>query len=104
MDLASFRLLLTADGQTALEYARQLEPREVDYLRHFQSLEVRFPSALAQAALETVILRTEARSKHPNSDLMYFTRSALEQASPDQVSAYRSERFHPCERLVDLGC
>lgn len=104
MDLAAFRLLLTADGQTALEYARQLEPREVDYLRHFQSLEVRFPSALAQAALETVILRTEARSKHPNSDLMYFTRSALEQASPHQVSAYRSERFHPCERLVDLGC
>jgi SAM-dependent methyltransferase len=104
MDLASFRLLLTADGQAALEFARQLEPREVDYLRHFQRLEKRFPRALAQAALETAILRIEARSKYPHSDLMYFTREALEQASPHHVSAYRSERFHPCERLVDLGC
>jgi SAM-dependent methyltransferase len=104
MDLASFRLLLTADGQAALEFAQQLEPREVDYLRHFQRLEKRFPRALAQAALETAILRIEARSKYPHSDLMYFTREALEQASPHHVSAYRSERFHPCERLVDLGC
>lgn len=104
MDLASFRLLLTADGQAALEYARQLQPREVDYLRHFQRLAVQFPSPLAQAALETAILRTEARLKYPNSAQMYFTRSALEQASPHQVSAYRSERFQPCERLVDLGC
>ena len=104
MDLASFRLLLTSAGQEALVAAQRLEPREVDYLQHFQRLEKRFPRTLAQAALETAILRAEARSKYPNSELMYFTREALEQASPHQVSVYRSERFHPCERLVDLGC
>jgi hypothetical protein len=104
MDLTSFRLLLTAEGQEALSDAQRLEPREVDYLRHFQRLEKRFPRALAQAALETGILRIEARTKYPNSELMYFTREALEQASPHHVSAYRSERFQPFENLVDLGC
>jgi hypothetical protein len=59
---------------------------------------------LAQAALETAILRIKARSKFPNSEQMYFTRETLEQSSPHQVSAYRSERFLPCEHLADLGC
>ena len=104
MDLASFRLLITERGQEALEYARQLEPREVDYLHHFQRMEKKFPRGLAQAALETAILRGEAKSKFPHAERMYFTREALEQASPHQVSAYRSERFHFCKNLVDLGC
>jgi SAM-dependent methyltransferase len=104
MDLASFKLMLTAAGQEALGNAQQLEPRETDYLRHFQRMEKKYPSALAQAALETAILRLEARGKFPRSDVMYFTREALEQASPQQVSTYRSERFAHFERLLDLGC
>lgn len=104
MDLASFRLLLTARGQEALEHAHQLGPREADYLRHFQSMEKLFPRSLAQAALETAILRTEAESKYPCAEQMYFTREALEQASPHQVSTYRSKRFRPCKHLADLGC
>lgn len=104
MDLASFRLLLTVRGQEALEHAQQLEPLEADYLRHFQRIEKQFPRGLAQAALETAILRSEAKSKYPQAEKMYFTREALEQASPFQVSAYRSQRFHFCYHLLDLGC
>jgi SAM-dependent methyltransferase len=104
MDLASFRLLHTVRGHEALEFAQQLEPREADYLRHFQRIEKQFPRGLAQAALETAILRSEAKPKYPHAERMYFTREALEQASPHQVSAYRSERFHFCNRLLDLGC
>jgi hypothetical protein len=35
---------------------------------------------------------------------MYFTREALEQASTGEVSAYRAERYHPYNLIVDLGC
>lgn len=104
MDLASFRLLLTAEGSSALEDAQALAPREVDYLHHFQRLEKKYPSSIAQAALETAILRVEGSRKFPYADQMYFTREALEQASPHLVSAYRSERFQPFDHLLDLGC
>jgi hypothetical protein len=104
MNLASFNLLLTAEGSRALEDAQALAPREKDYLGHFQRLEKKYPRLLAQAALETAILRIEGRRKFPHADLMYFTREALEQASPYLVSAYRGERFQPYEHLLDLGC
>ena len=104
MDLTSFAQLLTPYGQEALKAAQLLEPREVDYLYHYQKLSRVYPSDLAQAALETAILRSKARTKFPQAEEMYFTREALEQASPFQVSAYRVERYRHFEFLVDLGC
>jgi hypothetical protein len=104
MDLTAFTLLLTPSGQEALQAAQMLVPREVDYLKHFQRLSRVYPSPLAQAALETAILRIEARSKFQTADSMYFTREVLEQASSSPVSAHRAERYRQFERLVDLGC
>jgi hypothetical protein len=104
MDLASIKQLLTPAGQELLKHVQLLEPREVDYLRHYQRLEKTYPRDLAQAALETAILRLEARHKFPQSTKMYFTREALEQASAYIVSAYRVERYRPFDHLLDLGC
>jgi len=104
MDLASFQLLFSKVGQEALAAAGQLQPKEVDYLRHFQNLEKQFPRQIAQAALETAILRKEAQKKFPQADKMYFTREALEQASPHQVSIYRAGRFQEFNNLIDLAC
>lgn len=104
MDLTSFKLLLTPSGQETLQAAQLLEPREADYLQHFQRLCRKYPPQLAQAALETAILRIEARVKFPYADRMYFTREALEQASSSPVSAHRAKRYRPFEHLVDLGC
>ena len=104
MDLASFHLLFSKPGQEALAAAGQLQPKEADYLRHFQNLEKQFPKQIAQAVLETAILRKEAQKKFPQADKMYFTREALEQASPHQVSSYRAERFHDYSSLVNLAC
>lgn len=104
MDLASFKLLFSAAGGKALEDAQALAPREQNYLRHFQVLEKKYPRSLAQAALETAILRIEGRRKFLQADQMYFTREALEQSSSHLVSAYRSERYQPWEYLLDLGC
>ena len=103
MDLASFKELLTPAGQEVLDHAQLLEPREKDFLRHYQYLEKIYPRDLARAALETAILRLEGNSKFSQSDKMYFTREALQQASPFMVSAYRVERYRPYEQLLDLG-
>ena len=104
MDRASFQLLLTSSGQEALKAAASLEPREIDFLGHFEALSRQYPRDLARAALETAILRTEAQRKLPSADQMYFTRQALEQASSWAVSSYRAARFHGYDRLLDLGC
>lgn len=105
MDLPDFAALLTPAGQEALHAAEALAPQEVNFLRDFTALSRACPPPLARAALETAILRREAAAKFPEShNLLYFTREALEQATPAAVSAYRAARFAPFSRLADLGC
>src|SRR3990172_10903708 len=104
MELATFKDLLAASGQTALRAAVSLGPREVNFLGHFQVLSRSYSADLARAALEIAILRGEATSKFPFADRLYFTREALEQASSFEASAYRVERFRTSPDLADLGC
>jgi hypothetical protein len=104
MQLADFYQLLTREGQWALESAMAFAPREKDFLADFQMLAKRFPRELARSALTTAILRGEAEQKFPQAEKMYFTREALEQATPWQVSRMRSQRFRGFEKILDLGC
>lgn len=104
MELSTFRQLLTPGGQTALDAAAALQPRERQFLQHFQRLAKRFPSPLARAALTIAILRLEALAKFPQADRMYFTRQALQQASSWPVSTYRAARYQGFSRILDLGC
>src|SRR3990170_2638743 len=102
MELATFKDLFAASGQTALRAAVSLGPREVNFLGHFQVLSRSYSADLARAALEIAILRGEATSKFPFADRLYFTRETLEQASSFEVSAYRAERFRTFPFLADL--
>ncbi len=105
MNLHIFRALLSPQGARALQEAMALQPREADFLPLLQRLQRRYPTDIARAALETAILRREAQRKFPHTaEKMYFTREALEQASPSAVSRYRSRRFAGCALLFDLGC
>jgi len=104
MNLSAFRTLLTPPGQEALADAERLQPREKDFLLHFQALSKRYAPALARAALETAILRREATSKFPDAARMYFTRESLEQATHTDVSSYRAKRYQPFDHVADLGC
>jgi hypothetical protein len=104
MDLQAFDRLLTPHGQDALQAAQELEPREEDFLRHFDQLCRRYPPELARTALETAILRREACAKFPQADRMYFTRQALEQATGFEIAAYRSKCYRGFTQIADLGC
>lgn len=104
MQLPEFRALLTPAGQTALQAAAALAPREQDFLRCLQILGKSLPQPIARAALETAILRREAATKFPHAEKMYFTREALEQSTAGEVSAYRAERYRPFGLVADLGC
>lgn len=104
MDLKIFLRLKSADGLQALQDARLLNPKEVDFLRHFSNLCRKYPEELARAALEIAILRERASEKFPFAEGMYFTREALEQASAWEVSTYRIGRYRSYPLLVDLGC
>ncbi len=104
MDVVLFRQLLTDFGQEVLHAAQALAPREADFLRDYQILCRRYPAELARAALETAILRREAAEKFPFAEKMYFTRQALEQATPFEVSTYRAGRYREFSWVADLGC
>jgi hypothetical protein len=104
MDLENFRLLRTSAGERALRDAMALEPREADFLRHFQGLSRDHPRELARSALEIAILRAEAKGKFPFAEKMYFTREAFEQATAYEVSVYRADRYRTFDVVSDLGC
>jgi len=104
VDIQSFRALFTPLGQEALQVAGSRQPKRADFLSHFQQLGKAYPAEIARTALEVAILRGEAAGKFPFAGQLYFTREALEQSSPYEVSSYRSGRFQGFNRLADLGC
>jgi hypothetical protein len=109
VDLTTFRSLLTPAGQEALAAALALQPGESGFLHYLAALRRRLPglpAGLAQAALETAILRGEAAAKFPAAGQMYFTRPALEQASAAALSKHHTARLAAASPawLLDLGC
>jgi SAM-dependent methyltransferase len=58
----------------------------------------------AHLVVEQVELRRRAREKFALADQMYFTRKGLEQATDEQVAAYKASRFPQDEWIVDLCC
>ncbi len=99
-----FYTLFTREGKWALESAMAFAPREKDFLSEFGMLAKRFPRETARAALTTAILRGEAETKFPQAEKMYFTREALEQATPWEVAVHRAKRYAGISRIFDLGC
>lgn len=58
----------------------------------------------AQAVLEMALLRQLGAIKFSKAAEMFFTRSALEQASSEPVASHRAKRFSEFEQIADLGC
>jgi THUMP domain-like/RNA cap guanine-N2 methyltransferase len=104
MDLLAFRRLLKPEGQAALAAAMKLQPTTATLLACHKQLRKQFPDDAVRAALDTALLRQKAVSKFTRADRMYFTREALEQASGEVISTYRTRRFVGFNRVGDLCC
>lgn len=76
------------------------------HLQAATQLRRQLPPDLAQAVLETVLLRQLGTAKFSRATEMFFTRSALEQASSEQIAQYRASRFARLgvQNVVDLCC
>ncbi len=104
MKPSTFFPLLSPEGQAAIKKASSLNPRESNFLSHFQQLSKHFPRELARSALSIAILRLEAEKKFPQAENLYFTRDALQQASSWVVAKYRSKRFASFDQILDMAC
>ncbi|MBE2220603.1 MAG: methyltransferase domain-containing protein [Anaerolineae bacterium] len=106
MNLEAFRYLLSPDGQAFLIETAQTPITPQNHLQIMMHLRQQLEPTLAQAVVETVVLRQKAAVKFSRAAGMYFTRSALEQASSEIVSSYRVQRFAEAgmHTVADLGC
>ncbi|NHZ72014.1 MAG: methyltransferase domain-containing protein, partial [Aquificales bacterium] len=106
MNLQQFRTLLTPDGQALLAQIAQTPITPQNHLQIVTRLRQQLDPALAQALVETVMLRQKAVTKFSRAEAMYFTRAALEQASAESVATYRAKRFAEAgmRTVADLGC
>lgn len=63
-----------------------------------------YPPGLVADALAQHALRLRARAKFGRAMQMFFTRPALEQASPEIVGRHRASRYAGWEEMADLCC
>src|SRR6267142_2205170 len=56
----------------------------------------------AHLVVEQIELRRRAREKFSLADAMFFTRKGLEQATDEQLSAYKAARFRADDSIADL--
>lgn len=106
MDLAALHYLLSPPGQHWLAWLAQQEITPQSHLALASRLREELAPELAQALLETALLRREAAAKFSRAGRMYFTREALEQASAEPVARHRARRFAAAgvAHVADLGC
>lgn len=106
MNLSQFHFLLSPAGQAWLAQTAQTPVTPQNHLQLMMTLRQQLDPVLAQAVLETVLLRQKAAVKFSRAADMYFTRAALEQASAEAVAVYRAQRFAEAgmQLVADLGC
>jgi len=106
MELWDFRFLLSPDGSARLDQLTDTPITPQNHLALASDLRQEVTPGQAHALLETALLRQRAAEKFSRASQMFFTRPALEQASSEVVSAYRSARYAAAgfRRVADLGC
>ncbi len=73
-------------------------------VNYVSRLRQQHPPSGVRAVLELALARRAAQAKLPHAERLFFTREAVEQATPWPVAAYRATRFADCQRVADLAC
>ncbi|MEO7589311.1 MAG: class I SAM-dependent methyltransferase [Arachnia sp.] len=96
--------ILTEQGRAALAAASlEADPGSLGAAGRMRK---QFPPELAAAALTQVALRRRARTKLARADGMFLTPQGLEQATRQQVAAWRADQYSKggVQEVYDLGC
>lgn len=102
--VARFHSLLSPEGRQLLDKLAQENLAPDNELKIGQELRKTFPVELVLDALTQHQLRLKAKEKFPRAMEMFFTKSALEQASSEVIAKHRSIRFINCSNVADLCC
>lgn len=104
MNRETFHFLRSPAGTNLLAELSQLTITPHNHLQLAEQLRRRLAPALAQAAIETALLRQLAKAKFSRAGQMFFTRPGLEQASSETIANYRAGRFAGLGWVADLCC
>jgi len=108
VDLDDVALLLSADGQRALDVATERISRRADPLRTVEALRRSGHAAdVSSLAVTQAVLRVRARPRFGvDAYLMLWTEHGLEQATRKAVAEHRARRFADLgvSRVADLCC
>ena len=106
MQQEQWQFLLSEEGQALLAQAALFSLTDHNHLQLASDLRQQVDPLMAQAIIETTWLRQRAAGKFSQAARMYFTRSALEQASAEVIADYRARRFLAAGigLTADLGC
>jgi SAM-dependent methyltransferase len=106
VEVATFEALLAPRGRDLIDAAAALLSTE-DEIAAGSRLRRDHPADLVAAAIGQVLLRRRAVAKFgPQAERLWFTSSALEQASRRRVAGHRAARLRAlgANTVVDLGC
>lgn len=104
MEPADFAFLISDAGH---RWLRTVDLTAHDHLWWASELRSHLNAGQVHAVLETVLLRQRAASKFERAAELFFTRDGLEQATGDQLAAYRAKKIRAvigAGRIADLGC
>ena len=104
MNFDEAQFLLSPEGR---EVTAAAVPFAGDTLAAGKRLRRQFPGIepnYLSSAVELVRARIRGRNKFSRADEMFFTRESLEQATDEQVSRHRAERFRGLSRVCDACC
>ncbi len=98
---AQIAYLATPEGAAVLAEAATVDR---DPLKRLTALRRAHSPEIAAAVVATLDLRARAAAKFADADSMFFTREGLEQATSDEVAAWRAARFPEGAAILDLCC
>ncbi len=110
MELGATKFLLSAEGRKALDELTQTKITSSDELKVISKLRKTYDMGSASALIDCAMARQKAitQEKFSRAERMFFTRTALEQASGERIARYRAKRFlnlcNTKQQIADLCC
>lgn len=88
----------------AAKYLSRCAEHAGELNRLVASLRKELSAERVHLVIEQTDLRRRAKDKFHRADVMFFTRKGLEQATDEQIAAYKAERYNARGVIVDVCC